>query len=88
MYGDQMCQEPLFSYSYGAVFVIASSMPESNTLIQNARPMKTIRDPKYNNHVLFLSFGKCIWLIEALTAFLVVEGTIIRCAAFMRKLPW
>ena len=55
-----MCQEPLFSYSYVAVFVIASSMPESNTLIQNARPMKTIRDPKYNNHVLFLSFGKCI----------------------------
>ena len=60
MYGDQMCQEPLFSYSYVAVFVIASSMPESNTLIQNARPMKTIRDPKYNNHVLFLPFGKCI----------------------------
>ena len=44
-------------------------MPESNTLLQNARPMKNIRDPKYNNHVLFLSFGKCICLIEALTAF-------------------
>ena len=88
MYGDQICQEPLFSYSYVAVFVIPSSMPESNTLIQNARPVKTIRDLKYNNHVLFLSFGKCIWLIEALSAFLVVEGTIIRCGKFMRKLSW
>ena len=54
MYGDQMCQEPLFSYSYVAVFVRASSISESNTLIHNARPMKTIRDPKYNNPVLFL----------------------------------
>lgn len=57
MFVDQRCQEPLLSYSIVAVFVIALSMPESNALIQNAKPVNTTRDLKYNNHVVFLSFG-------------------------------